>query len=877
MEDVYKLTIQFEGEDKIYKVNDAIDELNQRIQTTETTIGSANGHFSDFLQAMKNDIANASSFITDAKEKIDEGGPNANSYARSVYSGNYEIGARSIEAIQSDLKRFDQVAKALSEFKLDEKDVSIVEKSIPKLRNLLRRVAGDISYNLDSHKELPSDENILQRVKANKEYSAIAREMSARFHSVNRGYDVSPMTNSTNFRNYMDKLLEFELLNSVDKTQRGSYMQAYRNLKFGGRTFTSYQDMLPGSFKNFAKRENREVVNDGQFIARMTGGNNAQLTSAEMKSIKELIRNNEFAAQAFEAMNIVQRKNGRLQINNLVTQQGVNGAAGVLAQVMENAARGAPRFGVRDVYDPDSWEKISNKTNARLVGSRQAARYLTDVMPWLDPAIFSEQQIKEISDNAFKEAKSANMVGRHSIGKIKFGARPNSYEAARYNVYELDRNINWENGYAPDELDSHGQSKRKFDIYGSLQLDSILRASRGRLPEHNSPINETFFVDIPEELYDPDTPQETREALEKKIGEIYLNGKTIRVNGQDQHYSAVRANVRSVGIQMVRDDLIKKVEEEHGGKEHGMHFLSAGLDINKITKPIHAAEFVEYLNKSATEGVDIRTLFGESGIHKKDGTYIHPDEIVITDMKDLTKGIRGAGVDGASFISSILTGGQTFQGRLTGMKSVLNSLNIARMVEAAGGDIPVADIKGDIRKITKATRLIVNKEDLKGLSISDFENMSYEDIQKEIARRYNNGELYVSKTSDQVANGGMEWIPSQLAQTMKLTKEQAMVFAKRSFDIISELGTVPGQIKHVFAGEEALQNELSRNPALLNKGEYRARVEAFRRNVFEKVGRGALPKLDGLETNNAFAAPWFFNLATDIVSGLSEQGKLDPN
>jgi len=68
----------------------------------------------------------------------------------------------------------------------------------------------------------------------------------------------------------------------------------------------------------------------------------------------------------------------------------VNQSASSLFDMIVSSAKGMPMYGITDVNNPESWDKIARKNNKQFIGTINAARYLTDLQKsglfqWLKP------------------------------------------------------------------------------------------------------------------------------------------------------------------------------------------------------------------------------------------------------------------------------------------------------------------------------------------------------------------------------------------------------------------------------------------------------------------------------------------------------------
>ena len=847
---------------------DASERLESRIRGIESAAASMAPVFGNFTQQIRHDLEETTSIMDEAKKEYTSS--SSNDYSNTLNAGRYEVGLHTIAGLSKDLTVASQLARSLSSLGLTNHDISVVNQQLPKLRDIILKVANDFSHNTSTHSGIVTDDVIRGAVMHRKDYQDIASQIKTDMTYFTRKASKNLANNKT-FDNFMSDLIGLNIITEVDKTQRGSFMNHLRGQNQRMGPMNSFADMLPGQFKAGASNVGFAEIQQSDYMTRTSKNNNDRLSKNELKRVASLVRENQYAAKAFEQAQVLRRENGYFYLDKAITRQQVNAAAALIHDMTINGAKGLPMYGISDVADPNMFDRILNKTNKMLYGGLDAERFLTKQFSWLSPGRFTDTQLTDLRDIATssylasmpkpKNGKATKTPKLNkNIGHVNFAVQPNTYQATTYTIDELLRGENFQDN-------SVGANREhKIPVNQSLELDAIMREETGghQVLPHNSALNNVVYVSIDPRLADPNTPDDIRKDLEKKYGNLFLHGRTI--NGVK--YAATRINPKSTGIEMIPLELKNRIESKYG-----KDFFTGGMQGGKFTNVKDFAGYFEYMNKIATEGVDIRDLFG---------TNLSNLKVVVMDIEEDTKGQGGVGpgLNGASFLSSKLTGGTAFQGRILGVKSALNSVNMKQMVDLFGGKIPVRAPDGSIQFIEADTDVVLNKADLKGFGIAFQKDVtgpdgktykvtkSSDELSKEFANRIRTSGIYVNKTAAQAGSKTLSWIPSQLAQLMSIDATQAQVFSDAFWNLYTDLNTPLGQIKHVFADDSNLQKMLIDNPTLLNQKQYKNRVEAFRRNMLERVGRGDLVVPEELGTHRGLAAPWVANVFSDAINAL---------
>lgn len=176
--------------------------------------------------------------------------------------------------------------------------------------------------------------------------------------------------------------------------------------------------------------------------------------------------------------------------------------------------------------------------------------------------------------------------------------------------------------------------------------------------QHNDYSDTFMYMKLPEimarKLVDPKASSAERIAIEENIAKI--------IGGQYGDPSDPYVYTRTNGEQF---EFIKKSVRDKMLKIDPDFFAGGNVEGRKYKTWEEVAKAIEYRNKGATEGEDIRDLYG-SDLSKLN--------IVLTDMKKL-------GFDGANFLSKRLTGGVGFQGRMEGIKAAFSSLDFNGLLD----------------------------------------------------------------------------------------------------------------------------------------------------------------------------------------------------
>lgn len=349
-------------------------------------------------------------------------------------------------------------------------------------------------------------------------------------------------------------------------------------------------------------------------------------------------------------------------------------------------------------------------------------------------------------------------------------------------------------------------------------MRTIMRHGSGIQP-HNALTKDTVYVNIDKRLNNPDLDPYTQNMLLDKYANLWENGFT--PDGAEEKYVAVGVS-KDRGIQFVRQSIYEKAIKADPGIFTGGHVvrdaqgnLIPQMDY-KSWEAFSAA--IDYSRKTNTPGEDSRTLYGSSLKGKK---------IIVFDpsswkQKDNPEGVLGKipGLDGASFADSSIIP-VSAQGRMEGVKTVLNSVKMAELHKLYAGEgkdaralmlRAASGIAGanEMVEFTPDTGLLISKEDIKDFD-RRFAGKTNAEITEAIRKDIEAGGLSV-KTTFSDADKNSRWMSAQLAQTLDMTPDDQRMFNKVFIDELARAGTLGGAVDSVFAGNQSMQDMLRANP-----------------------------------------------------------------
>lgn len=452
--------------------------------------------------------------------------------------------------------------------------------------------------------------------------------------------------------------------------KRASFMEKMsKDVSIDGTRYRNFRESLPASFAKLPVRHT-QMIADADWDKRQAA-DAVKIQEKELDFLQARMMSNRVLMDAAVDAGIAQKSNGRLLMNQNAPSHGqVNMMGSYVMRFMENALRGMPMHKITDIENPDVWDKLERKNNKRFNMAREAMEVL-DEFKWLNPTHYTEAQAKHLkaeAGSAFKDWENAPVIKHSPIYK--------AFEVPAYKIGDSGNLVE----------DAH------LAIEDSIAMRTIMRHGSGIQP-HNALTEDTVYVNIDKRLNNPDLDPYTQNMLLDKYANLWENGFT--PNGAEEKYVAVGVS-KDRGIQFVRQSIYEKAIKADPGIFTGGHVvrdaqgnLVPQMDYNSW-KAFSAA--IEYSRKPNTPGEDSSTLYGSSLKGKK---------IVVFDptswqKKDNPEGVLGKipGLDGASFADSSIIP-MSAQGRMQGVKTVLNSVNMKELHKLYAGE--VKDDAGEVK------------------------------------------------------------------------------------------------------------------------------------------------------------------------------------
>lgn len=623
-----------------------------------------------------------------------------------------------------------------------------------------------------------------------------------------------------------------------------------------GKLFENFRDSLPTAFKQLPTQR-KEMFSGGSFATRLPE-DARQVTDEEMKKMLKVATTNRYFADAAVQAGVMKKKDGNLLYNKNATRGQINMVGGFLMETLENALRGMPMYGITDIEDPKVWNSVYRKNNQRYRAAMEGMEVLND-FDWIAPAYYSKKEAEAVQKSRRKQFVKIDDEELNN-GKIMHSPAYKAYEVARYKLGKDGELVE----------DSH------FARQDSAQLRRIMK-KKGRVVPHNSFIDDEIYLGIDERLSDPSLSEDERKAILARYAYYWERGATkTDASGNLQKYRAVSVN-KHTGIRFIKEEAAQKIEEEDPG------FFTGGLTEVVDGKVVPKKRFkgwkgfasaIEYGTKLDTPGEDSRELFGHELPTKEDIVVIDPENF----WKDLeSKGLIGKipGLDGASFASTELVP-QSFQGRMEGIKTALNAVNIPELVDlyskATGkAYIEVAGAGKDtpITRIGSNTKMIISKADVKQYD-ARFGDKTNDEIRETLANDIQKYGMSV-KTTFGDANTKSRWISSQLAQTLSINPEQQKMISQMFMEELHKVDTIDGAIDSVFGGDEKIKEMLRKNPTLFGSEYIQGEIKDYKVNMLQRMARGDILLPEGMNSHRNMLAPWII----DVINAAIKSA--DPN
>ena len=781
------------------------DKLNKTIsdikKTASSVLPETGAQFDDATQNI-NDTLNSMAKVND---QIKSG--KLDSYQVSVKTDEFNNLAKSLSAIIADMQTVQKLTASIGK-----QTSAYTQKQMKTLMPQLMSMARDATRVYAQSGSLASDEQILASIKATQKYQAMKSSLLGNSKSGN-----------------IDDIFRLAIVRGVGQTQRASFMN--RIATGSGLTkhiFDSFQNMLPSGFKNI----NSSLGNiSTTAFSKALQSNQQTLSAKETKALYSLLLNNQFATEAAEAAKIAYRKNGELFVQKNVSRGMIKSMGAHIYDNLVNAAKGMEMYGITDVNDPAFWDKISRKSNKRLIGNVAAARRLSDAFEWFEAERYSQNDYNKLVNGKRT---------MYSAGKINFSPTPNSYEVAMYTLDDLQKKRNWNDR----KTYSNYKDYHHIAVDESMHLNTIMRNSKSGIKKHNAYTDDVLYLEIDPRLGDPNLSQAERGALINQYADVFQHGISGKgKNSSNERYVLSRINPK-MGAEFVRKSIYDKINKEDPT------YFSAGLNQTEFTDWKTFAGSMEYRNKNATPGKSIQKLFGSD----------LPKNIVVVDLEDTTKGNGGAGLNGASIISNKIVQ-KGFQGRAHGIKTALTSADIDTLVDTYGDQLYLTAFtgneaeKGKRIKINKGVDMIVNAADLKNAS-TRFAGMTNEEITKVVQKDIQKG-IYANRLYSD-ANGKTSWISGQLAQTLSMDKDASMMFARSFMDHYRNVGNYNYAMQYLF-NEGETHDLLEKHPELFGSKLVQNRISDYRQAIMARMLRGDIMLPNDVNAYKGMAAPWLID------------------
>ena len=833
MSDGEKITLSFDIDfgnsiQKFDSLTQAGEKLHQTIDGLQKTAKKALPDIGSTFNEASQTVDGTLEHMQSIQKELNSG--TLDKYQTDIKTTELANLSHNLSAIIADMQTLNKLSQTISK-----NATSFTKQRMESFMPQLMKMANNAVNTYKGSGVLASDSQIIAAIKSTDGYKQISSSLFGK--------------NAFN-ENVMNDILKYAVLKTVPQIQRGSFMQHFGT--GNGLTkhiFDSFQDMLPRAFQNI----NKGIKFSPGDLAKRRANDNSILTSQETSELYSMLMKNAYAANAAEAVGMIYRQNGRMNIRKNLTRGMVNAMGGNIYDEIVNAAKGMPMYGVTDVNDASSWDKIARKSNKRFMGGMSAARRLSDQFEWFDADRYSAADIKKL--NQFSNSHGGNIY--YDAGKIKFSPMQRSYEVARYTLDDILNGKNWNDGKSFDP-------EHHFAIDGSLHLDTIMHHNKQGIRGHNSYLNDVIYLDIDPRLADPNLDPNERSKIEAQYAKIFQHG----ISGQgkneaNERYVLSRINAKS-GAEFVRKSQYDKILKEDP------YYFSAGLKTSDFTDWKEFSSSMEYRNKNATPGQSIQKLFGSE----------LPKNIVIVDLENTTKGDPnnpGAGVNGASIISNRLVQ-SGFQGRAHGIKSALSSVDIDALVDAYGGNLELTAFtrnkseEGRKIKIDKGVDMIINAADLKNAD-KRFEGMSYDEIRAEVYKDLQKG-IYANRLYSD-ANGKTRWLSGQLAQTFAMDKDSSMMFSRAFMDHYRDVGTYEGAMASVFANDDETRQLLDKHPELFGSTMIQNRVQDYRNAIMSRMLRGDIMLPKELNAYKGMASVWWIDAFNEDMKKNGSWNNLD--
>lgn len=821
--EIVKIELDFgNGKEQFEEVTQASKRFGESLEGIRLAIGDTQPGVTQFLDTTEDSFMSSAKFVERTQKALDNN--KIQNYKKEDAVESVKNRFTSMDGTVADMRRFAEIATTLNEvFKTTPQLLQTYQNVLPSLKNEAKRLANEFVNSGDV-----INRGSLLRV--------LPTSKKTEIQSFNEAVRAAKLTDDQ-----IKNMYEYAALTAIPQYQRHEFMKFFDKAGSSQKhVYSSFRDMLPQTFANIpSTRSNRTKETFDSNYASDTLG----LSQAETEKLEAEILKNRYLTDAAVAVGAMKKENGTLIRTSSLNRGLVNAMAGVLMEDLVIGAKGMERYGIKDVEDPNVWHKIARKTNKQMLGSLDAARMLESMYgEWLTPDYYSQDQVNEL-------LSKTNSV-RVKLDKLDFSPRTKSFEVARYTADDIAKGRSWNNGATYSDADNY----HRISVDDSIQMRTIMKHGSGIKP-HNSYTDDVVYYEIDPRLDDPNTDEETRKKIKADIAKVWEEGFSVDgPDGNKIQYTATRANPK-MGIEFVKKEIFDSIQREDAS------FWGGGLTKDVFNTGTEFAAAMEYRNKNATSGEDLRDLFGV--------------EFFADGKKPNIAVVNIPGLDGASMVNSRLVQ-SGFQGRMHGVKSALMPVDfgkVAQEYQNAGMDqVEFNRVTGDGKvRIDESVDLLLNAADIKNFN-ARFAGKSYDEIVGTITDDLQKYGMSALRTYSD-AGTKTRWISAQLAQTMTMSDEDVRLFNKAFFSELQSLNTVEGVKRALFSGDSEAGAQLEKNPWMINTRAIQTQIDEYRKNMIHRKSRGDIVLPKDVNAHKLMAAPWVVDV---FNAGIEDAGGVVP-
>lgn len=615
------------------------------------------------------------------------------------------------------------------------------------------------------------------------------------------------------------------------------YRNEYVDWEKERRSIGKVQDLLPKAFANIKLGRNVTATRNAN-----SEDFSRTLTQQELSLLEEIIVGNQYVAREAQAAGIINRRNGRIYMNKNASQGHVNNFAGKIAQLFSAGAMGMPMYGIDDIYDPKHLNSIAAKTNKTISAARRAADELNKNFDWLNPGYYSD--IPELPGQG----------GWYKSAKIRAAGRKDRMQFLEVTPQEInaDGTLTFTNG----------EKRYTPVVQSAYQLH--LSKQQGATPfTHNGHNDNEIFLKLPNEDFvnaASNKDEATQEALKKELARVF--GTQIMNDGRAYSLSGLTKTHAVYTAVDLKDQILKQDPYFFNNGEVNTTFNAANS--GSKTPYERFANAVSYNRLQRVEGEDIGELYGVDTKNLK---------VVVGNLRGLAKegDLR---IDGQNFVSSrILPEG--FQGRSHQGKATYTPVNFKALFEKysnfldANGNLvlPGANIDGTDLIIPPDVDVIEDFQNVK-TNKSIYESklnagtLTSAEVSADRQQDFAKYGIWAKTTYD-AANTNPRFMSAQMANTMAFTPEASMYFRNVYAQELAALNDDVLVIDKLFKGDDALSQDVQRDPGLLHSREAQKRIQSYRDSLHAHMAKGDLLLPEGEAMYNMISA-WAPDVFNDI-------------